>query len=173
MVYETARDLWPVLITEAGLDVPAKRAWLRSLLPERSRRRTSWYDEDLINDLRKRLFPDSADHFEDLLDRTKPPVRADALVRAFFRAVQPFSMMKADILAMLSVAGAHKGEDNLRIRFNFDPSSQPLDLLLSQFREQMEVIEERTRAVSVPSWNKDRLWDFNSIPKDRAGWPEG
>ena len=172
MIHEKASDLWPALVTQAGLDIPVE-GWLRKLLGKRAEKRTSWYDEDLVADLRGVMFPNATGSFEDLLARSDPPVPAEKLLRHFFQALKPFSMMKRDILEMLSAAGARRGEKNLRIRFHFDASDDPLELLLSEFREQMEVIEQRTSTISVASWTTDRLWRLYRIPKDHPDWPQG
>jgi hypothetical protein len=128
---QTAADLWPELISRAGLTGTSKGG-------------RDAYDHELIDSLRLRLFP---------ADRTETPIEglllgsklsAEALIRAFFATLAPFAAMKVDILTMITDAGAKASGDALRIRFNFDPERDPLDILLSEFREQMESIAEIT-----------------------------
>lgn len=127
----SAAALWPALISRAGLTGASKQ-------------NEGAYDHDLIAALRKRLFPSerSSKSLEELLARSS--LSAESLIRAFFATLAPFAVMKIDILTMLSHAEAKESGDALRIRFNFDPSNSPLDLLLSEFREQMERIAEAT-----------------------------
>jgi hypothetical protein len=128
---KTAADLWPELISRAGLTGASKGG-------------RDVYDHELIDSLCSKLFP---------ADRSKTPIKAllqrsklsaEALIRAFFATLAPFAAMKVDILTMLTDAGAKGSGDALRIRFNFDPKREPLDLLLSEFREQMESVTEIT-----------------------------
>jgi hypothetical protein len=122
-LYTSAEKLWPALIQRAGLSGGRSS-------------RNGRYDKELIDDLKERLFPGSAQPFETLLAHGS--LSAEDLLRAFFATLRPFSEMKRDILHMLSAAGSAGSGDSLKIRFNFDPQHKPLDLLLAQFREQME-----------------------------------
>src|SRR5215831_9817538 len=123
MVYDSALQLWHALKERAGLNVA-----------------DAAYDAALVDELKQKLFPGSVKPFEILLKAASPPVSAETLLRSFLKVVQPFSLMKIDILAMMSAAGSSKGDDNLKIRFHFSETEDPLDLLLRDFREQMEVI---------------------------------
>jgi hypothetical protein len=151
-IYERAEDLWPALIKQAGLDAPG---WWRRTPSQDS------YDADLLNEMRGKLFPSSTGSLQTLLKTAAPPLSAETLLRSFFQVLQPFSMMKRDILEMMAAAGARKGDDNIKIRFQLSESDEPIDLLLNEFREQMEFIERRTTTLSRREWSMDDLW---SIP---------
>jgi hypothetical protein len=166
-VYERAEDLWPALIKQAGLDVPG---WWRRVPKQDS------YDADLMNELRGRLFPGSTASLKTLLKAAAPPVSAETLLRCFFQVLQPFSMMKRDILEMLAAAGSRKGDDNIKIRFQLNESDDPLDLLLNEFRDQMEFIEKRAVTLSVREWRLNELWKIpkvaeENLPEDFESFP--
>ncbi|WP_438729251.1 YfaP family protein [Parasphingorhabdus sp. DH2-15] len=139
---KTAKELWPELIQRAGL-TSAKAGLMGP------------YDEGLITSLREQLFPESDEDFADLIDHSD--LTAEALLRAFFSCLEPFARMKQDILELLTDAGAHGSADKLQIRFHFDEDSSPLDMLLSNFRSQMEVFAEAL-APSLPHVEYKNLW---------------
>lgn len=175
-VYERAQDLWPALVTQAGLDVRDTAHWWRRYDPTSSTATENSYDADLLYDLREKLFPGATRPFQLLLKAAVPPLSAEALLRAFFGILRPFSMMKHDILTMLSAAGARKGDDNIKVRFQLNESDDPLDLLLNEFREQMEIIERHSVQFSVREWNSNDLWKIPRIaeahlPQERRSLP--
>jgi hypothetical protein len=173
MVIQEAQELWPALVTQAGLDVPTRWSWVLDLLGVGARRRKRWYDTELMNELQEKLFPGQDGKLEDLLIEADPPLPAEVLIRAFLQLLQPFSMMKTDILQMLSAARADASDGNIRIRFHFDPSTDPVDLLLSEFREQMEAFEQCVTTVSRSAWNISKAWGLGDIPHDDPNWPKG
>src|SRR5437870_10858636 len=79
-VHKLARDLWPVLINQAGLDVPNRwpRLW-RKDQEEHS------YDAGLLQELNSALFPGSTASFAKSLKDANPPIPAETLLRAFFK----------------------------------------------------------------------------------------
>lgn len=152
VLLETAADLWPQLVARAGLTGAG------------SGRRAA-YDQDLVTDLRDRLFPGEAADLGTLL--VASDLSAEDLIRALFATLKPFAQMKVDILTLLSAAGAQGSGDSLAVRFNFDSDSAPLDLLLEEFRAQMERVE----AVATPAATPVALNDLWAIPQ--AGEAEG
>lgn len=162
-VYEHAQDLWPALVKQAGLDVQDNERWWRRYDPTSPTTIENSYDADLLYDLRAKLFPGASCPLQYLLKTAVPPLSAERLLRVFFEILRPFSTMKYDILEMLSAAGARKGDDNIKIRFQLSDSDDPLDLLLNEFREQMDVIERRSVLLSVREWKSDVLWRIPRI----------
>jgi hypothetical protein len=157
-IYERAQDLWPELIKQAGLDlVDRAPRWLRR------DPKSDAYDAGLLDELRTKLFPGSTHSLQTSLKTAAPPVSAETLLRAFFQVLQPFAMMKLDILEMMAAARARKGDDNIKIRFQVNESDEPLDLLLNEFREQMEFIEKRIRPLSVREWSSGELWEILKV----------
>ncbi|WP_293678303.1 hypothetical protein [uncultured Phenylobacterium sp.] len=160
-VFDRAADLWPQLVERAGLTGagPGRRAA---------------YDQDLVTELRERLFPGEMGDLESLLEASD--LTAEDLIRAFLATLKPFAEMKVDILSMLAAAGAHASGDSLPLRFNFDPDNEPLDLLLTEFRGQMERFEQ-VMSPTLVLVSHDDLW---AIPQagdaDRRTWgvdPDG
>jgi hypothetical protein len=111
-----------------------------------------------LYDLRASLFPGETGSLQSLLKAAVPPLSAEKLLRAFFATLRPFSMMKQHILEMMSAASARKGDDNIKVRFQLNESDSPLDLLLNEFREQMETIERCTVVAPVRQWTTNDLW---------------
>lgn len=125
-IYQSAKALWPELVARAGLT-------------GQHGPHTGAYDKGLVEEVREALFPGAEKPIEDLLAISD--LSAEQLLRALFGAARPFALMKLDILNLLEAAGARGGGDSIRLRFAFDPEN-PLDLLLEQFRAQMELVEE-------------------------------
>lgn len=126
-LYNTAAELWPHLVLQAGLTGPRQD-------------KIGPYDAGLIDALQEALFPNEQGEFDALIATSS--LSAEALLRAFFATFEPFAMMKEDILLMLADAHARASGDSLQIRFNFNSGGNPLDLLLEQFRSQMETIAQ-------------------------------
>lgn len=173
MIYHSAESLWLALITRAGLDVGGAEATGRSLLRWRKDRERSArgapYDVGLADDLRAALFGSAEGSLLSLLKTSKPPISAETLLRAFLRALQPFALMKVDILEMLSAAGARASDSNIKIRFQFDESEDPLDLLLQEFREQIETVERVAVEVRTCAWTPSDFWRLPRVAEDLIG----
>jgi hypothetical protein len=173
MIYKSAEDLWKYLTSRAGVDVGPMKGWpgVASALFKRGRKRPQMgpYDVGLVDDLRDALFPGSDATLEYLLKWADPPISAETLLRAFLKAVQPFSMMKVGILEMLSAAGASQSDSNIRVRFQFDRSDEPLDLLLNDFRDQFEVIERQLLEVPKRIWTPTLLWRIPHVAESFIG----
>lgn len=152
MVYDSALQLWHALKERAGLNVA-----------------DAAYDAALVDELQQTLFPGSVKPFETSLKDASPPVLAEMLLRSFLKAVQPFSLMKIDILAMMSAAGSSKGNDNLKIRFHFSETDDPLEVLLRDFREQMEVIEKKTLQLPTRHLEVPLLWQLVRVAEKEIG----
>jgi hypothetical protein len=165
-IYENAQDLWPALIDQAGLDVKDNAAWWRRYRIPRIENQDS-YDSGLLYDLRASLFPGATGSLQSLLKAAAPPLSAEKLLRAFFATLRPFSMMKQDILEMMSAARARKGDDNIKVRFQLNESDAPLDLLLNEFRDQMETVERCIVVAPVRRWTTDELWRIARVAEER------
>lgn len=151
-LFDTAADLWPQLVLRAGLTGPRQG-------------QAGPYDAALIDKLQEALFPGEQGNFDVLIATSS--LSSETLLRAFFSTFEPFAMMKEDILSMLADACARASDESLRIRFNFDPSENPLDLLLEQFRSQMERIA-RVPTPVLPGIEYRDLWALT-----RAGSEDG
>jgi hypothetical protein len=165
-VYEQAQDLWPVLVKQSGLDIRDSSRWWRRLGGQPSVGREDSYDTALVDDLRDNLFPGATGSLQTLLKNASPSLSAERLLRSFLQVLAPFSRMKRDILEMMVAAGASHGDDNLRIRFQFNEAENALDLLLNEFREQMEVIERRATVNLERQWDFRQLWGIWRIAED-------
>lgn len=147
-IMATARELWPTLIEQAGLT--GKR-----------NTRKGAYDADLIADVRCQLFPGSSEPLDRLINQSD--LSAEQLLRAFFASLRPFALMKIDILRMLADAGADQSGDSLQIRFNLDPETNPLDLLLKEFSRQMERLADAIVDVPTRPLKAEDLWKIPRI----------
>jgi hypothetical protein len=78
-------------------------------------------------------------------------------------------MMQTDILEMMSAAGAQRGDSNIKIRFHFSETEDPLEMLLSEFREQMEIIEQRVVTVPIRIWDYQTLWKITRVGESYLG----
>jgi hypothetical protein len=141
-LFGTAAELWPQLVLRAGLTGPRQD-------------KSGPYDAGIVDALQKALFP--GEQGDALI--TASSLSAETLLRAFFATFEPFAMMKEDILLMLADAGARASGDSLQIRFNLSPDDDPLDLLLAQFRSQMETITLILTPAAPASEYRD-LWEL-------------
>lgn len=141
-IAETAAELWPALVEKAGLTGRHGRAKGR-------------YDQELIAELRECLFPAEPDgtSFETLLGRRD--LSAEALIRAFFKAVAPFSRMKADILGLLTDAGATGSDASLPMMFQFRN-----DEIFDQFKKAAEIISQHLVDVVAVDFSSELLWQI-------------
>lgn len=122
------------------------------------------YDVALAAELRESLFPGSARSLErELKDAA---TTTEAFLEAFFRAVQPFSMLLADILAMFEEANAKRSDNDLKIAFQFDKASPALAMALDAFRETTETLRRITRPVLRREWNSNLLWMLLSAAEE-------
>jgi hypothetical protein len=142
--WTTGLEVWATLREKGGLDLQR-------------------YDAKLADDVRNALEP-------------KPPATPlgleaflqahgtdpEPLLSAFFRALQPFARMYADIYSLLERIGAKYGQENLRVRFNFDKAESDLEFDLHSFKEQIERWQRLTRSFVREEWNYDAIWGLLS-----------
>ena len=121
----TPVDLWRVLCTSAGLELRLKRARGR--------------DEDIEETLRKVLrVPAGAGTLETWLAADaasrQPCVSLEDFLVAVLKSQVGFAEMMMDILELLVLADARRGEAELCVEFKFDSVSDPIKATLEQFR---------------------------------------
>ena len=142
---QNGAELWDALL-ESGL------------LPRKSTG-TAGYDESVERELNAALFPSSCKSLATNL--ASDEVSTERFLDAFFKVVQPFSVMLRDTLAMFEAASAKRGEKNLKISFNFENITKELVVTLQHFRQ----IEERVRLITRPAifrdWNTNTLWGLS------------
>jgi hypothetical protein len=153
-MYATAIELWQALTKIGGLD------------PGVGSPEDGSYDGSLVADLRDRLFPGQTENLDKLIRTRDPPVSTTVFVRAFLQTLRPFSMMMRQILEMLSTASARGSGEALPIRFDFDPDKEPLDLLLKQFAEAVEVVERAPVEVVVAPLDYQDIWKLDRVCED-------
>jgi hypothetical protein len=142
MVLDNGLQLWRSLLA-SGVELERKN-------------RLAGYDAELVNELQKRLYPDSVHTFEQ--DMRRAPPSTEAFLDAFFSALKPFSQMLREVLAMFEDAGARRSDENLRIAFDFDEATKELSLTVKQFREVEVFFRRITREVIERRWNSDTLF---------------
>jgi hypothetical protein len=113
------------------------------------------YDAALVAEIKCALFPGSSRSLERELKEVG--TTTEAFLEVFFRAIQPFSMMLADILAMFEEANAKRSDNNLKISFQFDKASPALAMALDAFREVTGSVRRITRPVVRRLWNGNML----------------
>ncbi|GAB5379680.1 MAG: hypothetical protein Alis3KO_05710 [Aliiglaciecola sp.] len=121
------------------------------------------YDEDIIEAVHNAFFPEQSGDLTSLFTKKPERVSAEQLIRFLLSQLEPFSLMTKDILELLSAAGAQRGQDNIKISFNFDRDSEPLDLLLSEFSEQIQTLSYNTAVIQERVWDYQALWEIFRI----------
>lgn len=144
------------------------------------------YDSDLVAAIRKSLgLPPRGDLETDL---AAADVSITKLVSAMFAALEGFSALLADLMALYARIGARHGTgDSLRVQYEFSPG-ETLNLLLSEFKEEITVLRTHLATVESLETTPEHLWDFpfrdwlpndpdpglvDWVAKHEAGqWPE-
>ncbi|WP_134000777.1 hypothetical protein [Kribbella sp. VKM Ac-2566] len=77
--------------------------------------------------------------------------------------------MLDDLFRLYADVGARTADpENLRLRFDFG-RGDPLDLLLSAFREQVEQVQQAMVARNARHWTSESLWDLTRLtPRHRS-----
>lgn len=145
MTLENGQQLWVALV--------------RSGLEETRVNHLPGYDAELVEQLKKELYPHATRSLEQELQATPPSV--EAFLEVFFGALKPFSAMLRDVLGMFEAAGARRSDDNLRIAFDFDKANQPLALTLGEFREAESFFRRVARSIVLRRWNSNTLWSLS------------
>lgn len=166
----TGYGLWSQLVNRAGLDL----------------RR---YDATVATDLRRRL---SLPLTGKLTTRIKDhKVGPEALLGAFFDALQPFTRMYSEILELIETIGFAEGKENLLVQFDFGLAEREFKLDLENFRKQVERWRKSIRPMTIDRWNTNRVWALVNtlggtkweyrhdprihewaVPYDEGYWPE-
>lgn len=91
-VYRDSLSAWKGLSEFGGLELDAR-------------------DEELVDQLRIELDPEAWS-----LEVALASASTDMFLQAFFRVIQPFSMMFRDVLDFFEMAGAREGQSQLKLR---------------------------------------------------------
>lgn len=153
------------MMLENGLQI--WMALVRSGLEEARKNRLPGYDAELVEVLKKQLYPQATRTLEQELQAAPPP--AEAFLEVFFGALRPFSQMLRDVLGMFETAGARRSDENLRIAFDFDKASKALTLTLQEFREVEQFFRRVARPIVERLWNSNTLFMLNRDVQDVLG----
>lgn len=135
---ETAAQLWQMLQDKAGLELSDRDAELKKEILQ-----ILGLDPDLPVTVQ--------------LETDK--VSINELLKAFYSCITPYAKMMNDLMVLFEQAGAHTGEDNLLLRFNFDEKTPSLDFDMRSFR----IWKQESRDVLAEAKNK--IWNFDSLQK--------
>jgi len=146
----TASDVWAFLKQSSGLKLDS-------------------YDKKLPKELFESLRPTfsskNATDLDSLLNANEVPVEEFLVV--FFRVMQPFADMMADLLRFFEEANANQGKLNLAVRFNFDKDLPPLQFDLEHFRRWQESWQRMAGTYLANLWNSNSLWQLNRLLRSR------
>ncbi len=142
---ETSYELWTFLKMQAGLDV-------------------KFYDADLVEELRTRLFLPPVGDFDQLLKTTK--ISTEDFITAFFQTIQPYAEMMIDLLRMFEQVGANRTDKNIVVKFNFDNNLPDLGFDLKHFRVWLETWRKLKAKFLANVWTSQSLWNLNGILRE-------
>jgi len=91
-----------------------------------------------------------------------PDLTVEDFMGRLLEALNPFSRMLSDLLAMFEQAGARRTDHSLRIDFDFG-NAPKLSFDLRQFRDWLETVKRVRELVGVRRWSLDALWTLNSL----------
>ncbi|MGX5585944.1 hypothetical protein ACWKTX_19595 [Bacillus thuringiensis] len=127
----SAEAVWKFLKKSGGLDIKN-------------------YDEEIGNQICKRL---GLSIDRDISNELKSKnVSIEALLYAFFSAIHPFSEMLKDLLRLLESKNVRETNNNIKIKFNFEKSLEPLEFKLESFKaweEEWRDIEKELCAIDI------------------------
>lgn len=140
---DTPTAIWKTVTKTGGLDL----------------RYHSDMDEDVIQSLLKALGADASKTIESAI--SDPSLTVESFVGALLEALNPFSAMLSDLLAMFEQAGAKRTDHSLQIDFDFG-NAPKLSFDLRQFRDWIEKVERVRELVRVRRWSSSDLWHLAS-----------
>jgi hypothetical protein len=114
------------------------------------------YDADIVDDIRRHIGFPAGTSIERGLKTAQ--ISPDRLIRAFLRAVAPYSAMMNELLSMFARAGAQASSENLLLRFDFDSKVEGLAFDLESFRQWSRRWVEETRSMRILTWQSKLLW---------------
>jgi hypothetical protein len=114
-------------------------------------------DEDIIRSLLHALGADASKTLDSAI--SDPSLTVERFVGALLEALNPFSAMLSDLLAMFERAGATRTDHSLQIDFDFG-NAPKLSFDLRQFRDWIEKVERVRELVRVRRWSSSDLWDL-------------
>lgn len=124
-------------------------------------------DEDVVQSLRKGLGIAGAVPLDTAL--RDPALTVERFMGALLEALNPFSAMLSDLLAMFEQAGARRTDHALQIDFDFGDAPR-LSFDLRQFRDWLEQMTRVREIVRVRRWAYRDLWDLSALLRgDRRG----
>lgn len=143
-------ELWQLLIEKGGLAPDG-------------------YDSPIVDDLRQRLGLPSNQPMIETLERAQ--LSTNAFVEAFFQCAQPYVRMWAELLSMYERAAANQGDNNLKIRYNFDESSglENLEFDLEFFRQVVRVVELLVAPFDLSAVQPGDFWMLAEPFRDSDG----
>jgi hypothetical protein len=117
-------------------------------------------DEDVLQSLLHALGADSSSSVDSAL--SDPNLTVERFVGALLEALNPFSAMLSDLLAMFEQAGATRTDHSLQIDFDFG-NAPKLSFDLRQFRDWIEQMKSVRELVRVRRWSSRDLWHLAQI----------
>ena len=135
------------------------------------------YDQDIIDEVRLRMKINPSEQFRDALSS----LPAEDLLRSLLSIVAPVAAMLKDLLALYeNIAAQRTRDENIRMSFNFDEDSTPLDIDLTAFREWENNYRNVLRSTVCRRWSAQNSWQvtellsqaaFTDPSFEREGWP--
>ncbi|EJT01461.1 hypothetical protein [Rhizobium sp. CCGE 510] len=115
-------------------------------------------DQDLADDLKRRLNPDASN-----LDAALANVPLAEFVSALLASIQPFASMFKDILSFFETSGARFGQGQWKLAVGDDLVE------LSHFEEFLETWAEVDFDIDVPALDREHAFAFNSLRWEIGG----
>ncbi len=140
----SAVDLWKILQEKGGLNA-----------------KDAFYDKPILENLVISLGLDITKPIENEL--IKNAISIESFLYAFFKVVEPYSIMMNDLLFFFEQVGIKHSNSNLDIAFDFSKETNDLVFNLDHFKNWTESWKEVSGWFLVNHWNYESLWDLNKI----------
>lgn len=142
----TSWEIWDFLKEKAGLDVRN-------------------YDLHIVEELCKGLsIPLPCRDIK--MELRKRNISPELFIGAFFKAIQPYAQMMADLCVFFYLHGVKRTNREMKILFDFGKGPEDLGFDLKHFREILWKYRKISQYVAIYGWNHNTLWSLAEIFRD-------
>lgn len=142
----TSWEIWDFLKEKAGLD-------------------EEYYDIHIVEELCNGLsIPLPCKDIK--IELHKRNISPELFIGAFFKAIQPYAQMMADLCIFFYLHGMKRTNIEMKILFDFGKGPEDLGFDLKHFREVLWKYRKVSQSVAIYGWNHNTLWSLAGIFRD-------
>lgn len=100
------------------------------------------------------------------MELRKRNISPELFIGAFFKAIQPYAQMMADLCVFFYLHGVKRTNKEMKIFFDFGKGPEDLGFDLKHFREILWKYRKISQYVAIYGWNHNTLWRLARIFRD-------